>query len=68
MSLSGSKTHRLWYADAGRKAKKEIVVYTQSSVYRHKRWAGLLHAQLAWLIVQSKGGMNPCGQDRGSQS
>jgi hypothetical protein len=27
MSLSGSKTHPLWYADVGRKAKKEIVDY-----------------------------------------
>ena len=25
MSLSGSKTHTLWYADGGREAKKEIV-------------------------------------------
>jgi hypothetical protein len=25
MSLSGFKTHPLWYADASRKAKKEIV-------------------------------------------
>ena len=28
MSLSGSKTHPLWYADVGREAKKETVVTT----------------------------------------
>jgi hypothetical protein len=26
VSLSGSKTYPFWYADAGRKAKKELVI------------------------------------------
>jgi lipopolysaccharide/colanic/teichoic acid biosynthesis glycosyltransferase len=30
MSFSGFKTHRLWYADADRKAKKEIVDYIRN--------------------------------------
>lgn len=30
MSRNGSKTHRLWYADSGRKAKRDIVVYARS--------------------------------------
>jgi len=28
--FNGSKTHRLWYADVGREAKREIVVNTMS--------------------------------------
>ena len=31
MSFSGSRTQRLWYADAGRQAKKELVVYVKNA-------------------------------------
>ena len=35
VSFNGSKTHPLWYADAGRKAKKEILSVLS------RRWPGL---------------------------
>jgi hypothetical protein len=37
MSLSGSKTHPLWYVDVGRKAKKETVANMQSMEARNPR-------------------------------
>jgi hypothetical protein len=46
MSLSGSKTHPLWYAHVGREAKKEIVVEMPFSMLR---LAGRVQGELATM-------------------
>ena len=41
--FNGSKSHRLWYAAVGRKAKKEIVVDTlaaQEYTFHNRDWEG----------------------------